>query len=475
MTARSLISFAVLSYVIFGLTCETRAASQPIAIFPNVILIVTDDQRPDTIQALGNDIIRTPNLDRLVNEGTTFTRAIVGVPICVASRAELLTGRDGRLNGENNSGFSPMKSVPHLATVLHENGYETCYVGKWHTTGRPSTHGYETVAGLFGSGGGKFPLTYSEDWKGMPVTGYRGWVFQTDDRQIYPEKGVGLTPNISDEFTSAAIDYLNRRADKPFFLHVNYTAPHDPLFLPEGYQNRYSPEEMKLPGNFREQHPFDHGNAGGRDEVLYSMPRTEEQTLAGLAVYYAVIEHLDAAIGRLLDHLDQSRLTRETIVIFTSDHGLAMGSHGLRGKQNMYEHSIGVPLIVRGPEIQTNRRTSAQCYVRDLYPTICDLTKTPIPKSVQARSLLPVLRDQTEVIHPEVFASFKGSQLMIRSDRWKYIRYPLANREQLFDLKRDPSELHNLIESPSLPDEVNLLVGKLKAWAEYRNIDWSAQ
>lgn len=459
----------VVSRLVFTLL-SVFAVTATYAEQPNILLIVTDDQRPDTIHALGNNEIRTPTLDRFVKEGMTFTQAITAIPICVASRAELLTGRDGLLNGKSNFGFAPKDDVPHLATTLHEAGYETCYVGKWHTSGRPSTHGYETVEGLYSSGGGKFPLTVPKDWKGMDVTGYRGWVFQTDDRKIFPEKGVGLTADISDDFTDAAIQFLNRRTKRPFFLHVNYTAPHDPLFRPDGYEENYHADSMKLPPNFKSEHPFDHGNAGGRDEVLYSFPRTPEQTRAGLAVYYSVIEHLDASIRLLMDSLRAEGLDRNTLVIFTSDHGLAMGSHGLRGKQNMYEHSVGVPLLFVGPDIPSGAKTDAQCYLRDLYPTICDYAGVEIPETVQGKSLVPVFKQKEKSIYDAVFASFKDSQQMIRTDRWKYVRYPLVKKEQLFDLKNDPHELVNLADQPGEKDLLLELRHRLNKWGEERNL-----
>lgn len=423
-----------------------HAACSPGAEPPNILLIVTDDQRPDTISALGNSIIRTPAVDDLVRRGTAFTRAITAIPICVASRAELLTGQDCRFNGKMNFGFSPKPGVKHLAAALHEAGYETCYVGKWHTPGRPSGNGYETTQGLYAGGGGRLPLTCPRDWKGMEVTGFLGWVFQTDSGQIFPERGVGLTPNISEAFADEALAFLNRRSSRPFFLHVNFTAPHDPLHVPEGYQDRCSALDVPLPRNFQPEHPFDHGNARGRDELLFSFPRTPEQTRAALAVYYTVIEHLDAQVGRLMSELDRRQLRENTLVIYTSDHGLAIGSHGLRGKQNMYEHTIGVPLVLSGPGIAAGRKTAAQCYLRDLYPTICDMAGVAIPETVQGRSLLPVLSGQQEQVYEAVFSHFRDSQRMIRTQEWKYVRYPLVDREQLFHLPTDPDELTNLVD-----------------------------
>lgn len=449
---------------------QSSSSERPDSGRPNIVLIVTDDQRPDTIRALGNEEIHTPTLDRLVQQGMVFHRAITAIPICVASRAELLTGRDGRQNGKQNNGYSPKAGVPHLASTLHRAGYETCYVGKWHTAGRPSTHGYETVEGLYSSGGGKFPLTVPQDWKGMDVTGYRGWVFQTDDRKIFQEQGIGLTTDISGKFSDAAASFLERRSKRPFFLHVNYTAPHDPLLLPEKREYHYDPDQISLPRNFRSEHPFDHGNAGGRDEVLFSFPRTPEQTRAGLAVYYSVIEQLDAAIGSLIDSLRDEGLDRNTLVIFTSDHGLAMGSHGLRGKQNMYDHSIGVPLIFVGPNIPTHAETFAQCYLRDLYPTICDYAEIEVPDSVQGKSLLPILQQREDSVYDDVYASFEDSQRMIRTNRWKYVRYPRVNEEQLFDLVSDPDEINNLAQNSDHQEVLKDLRKRLTAWSEERGL-----
>lgn len=431
---------------------------------PNVLLIVTDDQRPDTIGALGNDAVRTPALDRLVREGMTFTRAVTAIPICVASRAELLTGRDGLKNGRGNFGFSPAADARGVADVLHAAGYATGYTGKWHTTGRPSTWGYAERAGLYAGGGRALPLTHPTDWQGRPVTGYVGWVFQTDDRQLFPERGVGLTPDISAAFADEAIAFIQSAREQPFFLHVNFTAPHDPLLKPPGAEFRYDPSKIPLPPNFMPEHAFDHGNRGGRDELLFETPRTEKETRGALAVYYSVISHLDAQIGRILDGLQQAGQLDRTVVVFTSDHGLAIGSHGLRGKQNMYEHTIGVPLIVRGPGIPSGRQTGAQCYLRDLFPTICELAGAEIPAAVDGRSVVPVLRGEREQVYDAVFTHFLKVQRAIRTDGWKYIVYPQAQREQLFSLADDPDELTNLIGKPEHAARLEGLRARMTQW-----------
>ena len=140
---------------------------------------------------------------------------------------------------------------------------------------------------------------------------------------------------------------IRRKRDRPFFLQVNFTAPHDPLLMPPGFEDRYKLKDIPLPKNYLPQHPFDHGNFEGRDERLMPFPRSKEMVRDVLRMYYAVISHMDQEIGRILAALDETGQAESTIVIFSSDHGLGVGSHGIRGKQNMYEHTIGVPLISR--------------------------------------------------------------------------------------------------------------------------------
>ncbi len=434
---------------------------------PNVLLIVSDDQRPDTIAALGNPVIRTPNLDQLVRRGTTLTRATCANPICTPSRAEILTGSSGFENGslDFGQGFGP--DVTTLAKTLKNVGYRTGYVGKWHNKGLPTDHGYERTAGLYRGGGGKWwkPQT---DANNRPVTGYRGWIFYDENGQRQPERGVGLTGDISASFADAAISLIETDSktsdDAPFFVHVNFTAPHDPLLLPTDKQFHYHPDQVPLPKNFLPRHPFDHGNYDGRDEQLFEWPRTEKMVRDELAVYYAVISHMDAQVGRILTALEKSDQAKNTIVVFTSDHGLAIGSHGLRGKQNMYEHTIGVPLVIAGPNIPANARRSAQCYLRDIFPTVCDLADVTIPASVSGRSLKPVLLGHQSEIYPAVFGYFRSSQRMIRTQEWKLIRYPQISQEQLFHLTTDPNELENLIDEPKHKAVADRLRQQLQRW-----------
>jgi arylsulfatase A-like enzyme len=435
------------------------ASSTVAANKPNVLLIVSDDQRPDTIAALGNQIISTPGLDRLVRSGTVFTRATCANPICTPSRAELLTGCTGMRNGVFDFGRTIDPVLPTLPKPFAAAGYATWYCGKWHNNGRPAVHGYAQTHRLFTGGGGKWWQPQS-DYRGHPVTGYRGWIFRDADDQPLPDLGVGLTPNISATIADAAIDIIRQAGETPFLIHLNFTAPHDPLLLPPGFETRYDPKKIPLPQNFAPDHPFDHGNRGGRDEVLLPIPRTEALVRADIAAYYAVISHMDAQIGRILAALDQAGKTDETIVVFCSDHGLAMGSHGLRGKQNMYEHTIGVPLIFAGPSIPKGAVVTGQAYLRDIFPTLCELAGLAVPE-VDGKSQVSVIQGKAATVYEYVIGYFRDSQRMIRTDRWKLIEYPQAKRVQLFDLVNDPYERDNRVADPRQAERVSQLKQQL--------------
>ena len=214
------------------------------------------------------------------------------------------------------------------------------------------------------------------------------------------------------------------------------------------------------------EHPFETGNLGSRDEVLLPTPRTAKDVRDDIAVYYAVITHMDEQIGRILKALDSSGQRDNTIVIFTSDHGLAMGSHGLRGKQNMYEHTMNVPMLMSGPSIPTGESFNAQMYLRDLYPTICELVGVSLPHEIDGRSVVPVLQGKTNEIHDHVFGYFLNFQRMIRGDRWKLIHYPQIDHWQLFDLENDPYELSNLSDDPAGTDIKRDLQERLRRWQE---------
>jgi arylsulfatase A-like enzyme len=302
------------------------------------------------------------------------------------------------------------------------------------------------------------------DDRGHPLNGYRGWTFKDDQNKAEIVKGVGLQPDNSRYIADGAIRAIqNAPKDRPWFVHVNFAFPHDPRQWPVGMKNHYDPAKMLLPANFIAKHPFDHGNIDGRDEQLLPTPRTETAVREELALYYAMITDLDTQFGRILAALPSFE---KTIIIFTADQGLALGSHGLLGKQNQYEHSIRSPLIIRGPGLPKNERSSALVTLHDLFPTLCELSGIEIPRSVTGKNFEPLLRHQTGRVHDFVTGMFTNTQRMICDERWEFVLYPKANCEQLFDLKNDPHELHNLSADAVHVTKRDEMRARLQAWRE---------
>ncbi|MBX7122017.1 MAG: sulfatase-like hydrolase/transferase [Opitutaceae bacterium] len=424
---------------------------------PNILYIVADDMRQDTIAALGNPVIETPALDGLVRKGTVLSQANCAYPVCVPSRTEMLTGRIFA------SAIDPHKNQPPtLAERLREAGYETWHVGKWHIAGKPVTRGFVESRGLFmrSAVNPTPPLTY--DRHGRPITGYRGCVFQDDDGNEFPELGVGLTPNISERFAEAAIELLRRKTEKPFFLHLNFTSPHDPRLVPAGYENRYPPGSVPLPENFQATPAI---NLKTRDEMLLPRPLDRADMEEELAVYYAQITHMDAQIGRVLEALRASGRERETIIVFVSDHGLALGSHGLLGKQNLYDHTLLVPCILAGPGISSGATAKAQVYLRDVSATLLDLCGLTIPQGWDAVSFKSLLSGETTEVHPYLVGYYLDESRSIRTSEWKLITFPRSGLTQLFNLGDDPLEAHNLAGDPAYAGIVENLRGKLREWS----------
>lgn len=385
---------------------------------PNVLVLIADDHRADALSAFGHPSVRTPALDRLAASGTALRNAFTTVPICTPARAELLSGADAFRCGVRFFGEAIRPEFVWMPQAFANAGYLTFFVGKWHNDGRPEERGFALARRVFPRGMGPHWMRFSED--GGTVEGFS-----------------------SELFAEAAIEFLHRPSDRPWFAYVAFTAPHDPRTPPAGY--RYDPGNVPLPANYMPEHPFDNGEMVVRDERLERWPRTQGAIRRHLADYYGMITHLDAQIGRILQALEETHQAERTIVLYLSDHGLAVGSHGLMGKQNMYDHSVRVPAILRGPGVPAGEERAGLCFGFDLYPTLCELAGIPVPETVQGRSLLPLLDGAQRPVREAVFGAYREVQRMIRTDRWKYIEYPEVGRAQLFDLQNDPHELRDLL------------------------------
>ena len=442
------------SLVVLALLLATRAAFGANATPPNILFIFADDQRADTIAALGNPHIQTPNLDRLVRRGVSFNRAYMmggmNAATCVPSRAMLLSGR----------------SLFHIDQALTRDetwpaafgraGYTTFISGKWHNTPAAVPLSFQRARQLFTGGMTnplKAPLADLENGKMGPTT-------------VSPKHACEV-------FADETITFLKEKHTTPFFAYLAFDGPHDPHIVPDDYPVRYDPEKIPLPADFLAQHPFDNGEMTIRDEQLLPWPRTSADVRSMLADYYRYISYLDLLIGRVLDTLDASPAAKNTIVVFAADSGVARGSHGLIGKQNLYEHSMRVPLVVAGPGIPANQRTDAMCYLFDVIPTLGALSGVAGPKTSEGLDLSATLRNPATPARTSLMFAYQKVQRSLRDERYKLIRYPQVDRTQLFDLVADPAERTDLSTRPEHAARITAMTATLAA--EMKRLDDPAE
>jgi arylsulfatase A-like enzyme len=420
---------------------QSSAGKRP----PSVIVLLSDDQRADTIHALGNPHIKTPALDALVERGAVCDRAYcmgsMQGAVCVPSRAMLLSGRWLFRIDEQ------LRSCDTWPEAFGRAGYRTFLTGKWHNGAASATRCFAAGRNVFFGG--------MHDQRSMPVASF------SDHGE--PEETALKGTHSSKLFGNAAVAFLESLGDEPFFAWVAFTAPHDPRQPPAGFRERFVGHEPPPPANFLPEHPFDNGELKIRDEKLLGWPRTREAIARELADYYACIEGMDAQIGRIVAALAAKGRLDDTVILFTSDHGLALGSHGLLGKQNLYEHSMRSPAVIAGPGVPAGVRTSALCYLPDLVATVGDLAGVAPPAASECTSLLPVLRGEQPQARPELLLAYRDVQRALVTTDWKLIQYPAAGRTQLFDLAKDPNELVDRAGEPAVRDRRTELEARLEA------------
>ncbi len=415
---------------------------------PNFLLLLSDDQTFRALGSLGELEVRTPHLDRLAKRGTLFTHCFNqggwSGAVCIPSRMMLITGRTlWQCRGTNGQGIAP--GVALWGETLRGAGYQTFMAGKWHLPDPALRRSFDSVGPLTGGflestkAGGP---AYSRPAANNPWT--------PDDARWNGHwlTNEGRLTHSSELIADAAIGYLQTNAaqsSKPFFLYIGFNAPHDPRQAPKEDLDLYPPAKLRLPPNFLTKHPFPiEATFSGRDELLAPYPRTPEIIRVHLQEYYAIITHMDAQIGRILDALETSGQSANTIIAFTSDQGLAVGQHGLMGKQNLYDHSLRMPFILAGPGIPKGKRLDALVNMQSLYATSCELAGVAKPETVQFPSLVPLITGKKKRLNDALYSAFLDRQRAVRTADWKLIRTPLAGQVQLFNLKSDPWEMRNL-------------------------------
>jgi arylsulfatase A-like enzyme len=412
--------------------CGGSSAAQP-----NVLVLLSDDQRCDSIGAWGNPAAKTPNLDALTRRGTAFRRAYcMGAmqgAVCVPSRAMLLSGRSLFRIDER------LRDTPTWPEAFARAGYETFMTGKWHNG--PS------VARVFPSGKAIF-MGGMVDPRRAPVVDVAGGML--GPKRLVERHCVA-------EFARQAADFIRARpAGKPWLCYAAFNAPHDPCIVPDDFPLRFDPAALPLPANFLPEHPFDNGELRVRDELLAPHPRTEAALRRELADYYRAVSYLDAQIGVVLAALRESGQENDTLVLFASDHGLAKGSHGLLGKQNLYEHSMRTPLVLAGPGVPVGVESQALCYLFDAFPTLGQLASVPAPAGNEGQSLVRPLQNHESAGRPYIFTAYREFQRAVCDRQWKYLEYTVAGRRriQLFDLERDADERIDLSGDPRHADRL---------------------
>ncbi len=432
---------------------------------PNILFILADDQCFNTIHELGNPEVITPTLDELARQGTVFTTAYNmggwNGAICIASRTMFNTGRFlWRAEAvDNTQDLTSLAENGQLwSKEMEKMGYETFMTGKWHVKIKPEA--IFTHAGTERPGMPKdTPEGYNRpldenDWEWTPWDKKFGgfWEGGTHWSEVVANETMGFLE------TSAS-------TENPFFMYVAFNAPHDPRQSPKEFVDMYPLEGISMPENFLPEYPYkdDIGCSPKlRDEALAPFPRTEYSVKVNRQEYYAIITHMDVQIGRILDKLEETGQADNTYIFFSADHGLSVGHHGLIGKQNMYEHSLRPPMIIVGPDIPKGKKKDMAVYLQDIMPTVIEYAGGEVPGYVEFNSLKSFIEGKaTASNYPEVYGAYMDLQRMIRVDNYKLIVYPYAGVRRLFNLEKDPQEMHDLASESDHKERLESLYSKL--------------
>jgi arylsulfatase A-like enzyme len=433
---------------------------------PNILFIITDDQSPFSLRAHGNQVCYTPNIDKLAAEGMVITAAhIMGSwmsAVSTPSRCQLMTGR----NVWRTMGLPG----PQSGKIVHNAEADNAAIN-------PDDPAYFSMPAIFNRAG---YVTFRTCKRGNSYENANRlftWRYDKACTQADDENG-------SKWHGDRVMEFLELRESQamkqPFLVYFGFSHPHDPRYGKPEFYNKYGafdeppslpdPEAPPLPVNYLPAHPFRHGNDNGRDETLVQgvMTRRDEAAIRNeTGRMYACIENIDNQIGRVINKLKEMNELDNTYIFFTADNGIAVGRHGLMGKQNLYEHSWRVPLIVKGPGIEPGSRAPGNIYLMDVLPTLCELAGLKKPEACDGKSFTAVLKGKSKTIRNVMYGAFTirdpkpvpvtGSKPGIRAVKkgaWKLIKYDVYDGQihetQLFNLKKNPNELLKEHHDPSI-------------------------
>jgi arylsulfatase A-like enzyme len=412
---------------------------------PNIVFIFADDQAYDTVAALGNTEIRTPNLDRLTKSGLTFTHAYnMGSwsgAVCVASRTMLNTGRYLWKANEVYQETEKLRREGKLwSEEMKKAGYKTYFTGKWHVRA-DAKKAFDVAGHIRGGmpkqtpGGYNRPILGQPDvWSPFDVNVGGFWEGGKHWSEVVGDDAVGFLKDASSQ-------------EQPFFMYLAFNAPHDPRQAPKEYVDMYPADKIIVPDSFVDLYPHREAMGSGeslRDEKLAPFPRTTHAIQVHRQEYYAIITHMDRQIGRILDAVRDSGKADNTYIVFSADHGLACGRHGLLGKQNLFDHSVRVPLVIAGPDVPKNKRIRGDVYLQDIMPSTLEWAHAELPDYVDFHSLLPIISGQRDCNYHSIYGGYLELQRSVTMDHHKLILYPKSKTVLLYDLKDDPQELVDL-------------------------------
>ncbi|MEJ5868278.1 sulfatase-like hydrolase/transferase [Pseudokineococcus sp. 5B2Z-1] len=479
---------------------------------PNVVFVITDQQRFDTVAALGHDHVDTPHLDRLVAEGTAFTRTYVTAPSCAPSRASLFTGMY-----PHSTGVLRNDDVWHHSWVerLAAAGYRCTNVGKMHTYPYETSIGFHERHVVENKDRGHPDLPFFLDsWdKALHVRGlekpdrvslrgredYREnlgaftWSLPED---MHPDHFVGdLARWWLERYLGGSPETTGSRpGEQPFFLQVGFPGPHPPYDPVPRYLERYADRDVPLPHRTPEDlaaqpEPLQElrraHQAVDHDAVVHLEDPSDEQLRRQRRHYLANVTMLDDQVGALREVLERLGVWDDTVLVFTSDHGDCLNDHGHSQKWTMYDPSVRVPAIVAGPGVAEGRRVEGLTSMMDLGPTVLELAGVEVPHWMEAQSLVPALRGEEWPGREHAFSEHARDHIltgtammtMVRDDRWKLVSFVDSDEGQLFDLEADPHEERTLWDHPACAEVKQRLLEVMARWrteSALRSADWAA-
>lgn len=454
----------------------------------NIVLMLADQLRADSLGCYGNPIVRTPHIDALAAAGVQYGQAFAQHPQCVPSRSSLITGRYPHINGATSNHVAMAADEVTLPEYLHERGYFTAAVGKVHLFDQKerASYTYRMLSGGQTSNRTTPDLLHRDyaDW--LKAHGYWDVVVQQYANRAAPSYRENFQAVVSPVPVEAyidcwigdrAVDFIRQQAGskQPFYLFVGFPNPHNPFEPPEPYASLYDPAEMPIPETFHSdlsgkppQHTAykRHGRANlGHDYNDLSA----EQLQRVIAYYYASITMVDDQVGKILQALDTTERLNDTIVVFLADHGELLGHHGMLLKSTdaypmLYDKSLRVPWIMRAPGVEPGQVVDYPVELVDYFPTMTDLLQIPCLPEVQGYSLLPLIKDGTPPERDTIYAE-SGAVKMLRGERYKLVYYPGQPYGELYDLEVDPLEVHNLYDvddcAPIRNDMIRALLDRL--------------